>query len=60
MCMYLWLFDVFKDLDHEQVAAALAAMLQSLPEENIMKAQCHAFVIAVDSFPVLMLFMFVL
>ena len=48
--MYLGLFDVFKDLDHEQVAAALAAMLQSISDENIMKAQCHAFVIAVDSF----------
>ena len=58
--MCLCLLDVFKDLDHEQVAAALAATLQSHSEENIMKAPCHAFVIVVDSFHVLMLFVFVL
>ena len=58
--MYLWLFDVFKDLDHEQVAATMAAMLQQLQEEKISEAQCHAFVIPADSFHLLMLFMFVL
>ena len=35
-------------------------MLQSLSKEKIIKAQCHAFVIAVDGFQLLMLFMFVL
>ena len=54
------MFDFFKDLDHGSVADALTALLQPLPHDDAVKAQCHgkSFVYN-EIMHVLMLFMFV-